>query len=162
MQVIVQKLTDAGLMRRACEMTFRGKSRMSLEKMYRCKHSPIRTQMFWIELLGIPTFASVHLVRHGTGVTHFVLSNREDRGGDSNANRWTPVNHGMLLNAEALQNMAYKRLCHQAHPEVRKIMKAIKVALAGGIDPALADTLVPLCEYRGGLCDEPKPCGRNR
>ena len=158
MNISIRKLTDDALMRRACEMTMRGQSKMTLETMYACKHSPIRTQLFWVEMHGIPTFASVHLVRHNVGVTHYVQSNREDRGGDENANRWTPVNHAMLINAEALQNLAYKRLCHKAHKDVRGIMRAIKEVLAVE-DRALADTLVPLCEWRNGLCSEPKPCG---
>lgn len=158
MQISINKLTDDALMRRACEMTMRGQSKMTLETMYACKHSPIRTQMFWIEMHGIPTFASVHFRTHGTGITHFVLSNREDRGGGENVDRWTPVNHAMLINAEALQNLAYKRLCQKAHKTVRGIMCAIKEVLAVE-DKALADTLVPLCEWRNGRCDEPNPCG---
>lgn len=160
MQVKIVKMTDESLMRRACEMTTRGQSRMTLGKMYACKHSPIRTQMFWIEMLDIPTFASTHFRTHGTGITHFVQSNREDRGGDPEAARWTPINHGMWLNAESLQNLAYKRLCGNAHDVVQSIMNAIKVHMFD-VDEHLARTLVPLCMWRGGLCDELKSCGRN-
>ena len=160
MQIKIVKLTDEALMRRACEMTTRGQSRMTLPKIYACKHSPIRTQMFWIEMLDIPTFASVHMVRHSVGVTHFVSSNREDRGGNGDADRHTPVSHAMLINAEALQNMAYKRLCGNAHVTVQRIMEEIKVQMFD-VDEHLALTLVPLCVWRGGLCDELKSCGRN-
>ena len=83
MEISIRKLTDEKLMQRACEMTMHGEtSNMTLEKIYKCEHSPIRTQMFWIEVLGIPSFASVHFVRHKIGVEHFVSTNREDRGGN--------------------------------------------------------------------------------
>lgn len=80
-EIIIKKLTDESVLRRACDMTRKPgmvPSQMTLEKIYRCEHSPIRTQQFWIELRGIETFVSVHLVRHNVGVTHFVESNRED------------------------------------------------------------------------------------
>lgn len=80
-EIIIEKLTDDRILRRACDMTRKAgmvPSQMTLEKIYRCEHSPIRTQQFWIELRGIETFVSVHLVRHNVGVSHFVESNRED------------------------------------------------------------------------------------
>lgn len=158
MEISIKKYTDEALMRRACEMTMHGaSSNMTLEKIYECEHSPMRTQMFWVEMLDIPTFASVHFVRHKIGVEHFVTSNREDRGGKEETDRWTPVNHGMLINAQALINMARKRLCYKAHHEVRKIMEEIVNSMYM-IDADLADRMVPDCEYRNG-CHELRPCG---
>ena len=107
----------------------------------------------------IPTFVSVHLVRHKIGVEHFVKSNRVDRGGDQNAGREAPVAHAMLINAQALINMARKRLCTQASLETRLVMQEIKTKLYE-VDPDLFRCLVPECEYRGGYCYEFKCCGR--
>ena len=158
MEIIVKKLTDEALMRRACEMTMRGvESKMTLDKIYQCEHSPMRTQMFWIEMLGIPSFVSVHFRTHSVGITHFVTSNREDRGGGENVDRWTPVNHGMLLNAQSLVNLARKRLCTKAHAETRKVMIKIRKQVLFE-DPDLFSYLLPECVYRGG-CFEPKSCG---
>ena len=158
MEVIVKKLTDESLMRRACEMTMHGKeSKMTLEDMYFCEHSPTRTQEYWIEIYGLPSFVSTHFVRHKTGVEHFIMTNRDDRGGDGAASRWAEVNHAMALNAQTLIFMARKRLCKQAHDAARKVMLAIVEAMKD-IDPALAEKLVPDCIYRGG-CFELRPCG---
>ena len=158
MEISIKKYTDEALMRRACEMTMHGtSSNMTLEKIYECEHSPIRTQMFWVEMLGIPTFASVHFTRHKIGVEHFVTSNREDRGGNEETDRWTPVNHGMFINAQALVNMARKRLCSKAHHEVRRIMEEIFKSMCL-LDIDLANHMVPECEYRNG-CHELRPCG---
>lgn len=158
--VSVHKLTNETLAQKACEMTMRGKkSSIGLAKLYKCEHSPIRTQLFWVEMRNIPTFVSVHLVRHKIGVEHFVMSNRDDRGGSDEVTRLAPVNHGMLVNAQALINMARKRLCVQAHKETVEVMKAIRQGVEA-CDAALAKTMVPECEYRGMVCHELRPCGR--
>ena len=159
MTVLVRKLTDESLMRRACEMTSKGKtSKMTLAKIYDCEHSPLRTQIFWVEMIGVASFISVHFVRHKVGVEHFVESNRDDRGGTDNVDRNTPVNHGMLVNAQALINMAKKRLCLKAHVEAVKAMQMI-VEGVRKVDPDLAMFMVPDCQYRRG-CHELRSCGK--
>ena len=160
MKVLVRKLTDESLMRRACEMTSKGKtSKITLAKIYACEHSPIRSQIFWIEMIDIPSFVSVHFVRHKIGVEHFVESNRDDRGGEDIVDRNTPVHHGMLINAQALINMARKRLCSKAHVEAVKVMEMIQEEVSK-VDPDLANHMVPECVYRGGVCHELKSCGK--
>lgn len=134
-------------------------SQMTLEKIYRCEHSPIRTQQFWVELRGIPTFVSVHLVRHKIGLDHFVESNRDDRGGagDDVVTRDSPVNHGMYVNAQALIAMGLKRLCYASHPKTVAIYMKLKKAMRK-VDPALSDAMVPACVYRNGFCPELREC----
>lgn len=160
MHVTISKLTDTTLMIRACEMTRHVGQRttgMTLAKMYRCEHSPIRTQLFWIELRGIPTFVSVHLVRHKIGVEHYVESNRDDRGGSETVTRDTPVNHGMLINAQAIIAISQKRLCYAAHRKTVAAWTRVKKAIAE-VDLALSRVMVPACVYRGGICPELKEC----
>lgn len=156
MQVTCAKLTNRTLMDRACSMTSGREAHVDMGRMYLAEHSPIRTQLFWIEMEGIPTFVSVHLVRHKIGVEHFVRSNREDRGGNGEATRMTPVNHAMLINAQALITMSRKRLCGKAHPMTREVMNHIKNAVRG-CDVALAEHMVRECEYRG-VCPELQSC----
>lgn len=160
--VKVTKLTDVGLLRAACAATMHGQggeSKASLRAMYETEHSPIRTQLFWIELHGIPSFVSTHLVRHHVGVDHFVSTNRDDRGGEGDEGRMTPVSHCMLVNAQALINMSRKRLCGKAHKLARDVMQQVKDCVAEA-DPDLAIFMVPECEYRGGVCHERTSCGR--
>lgn len=146
-------------MQRACASTLGTESSgITLEKIYRCEHSPMRTQLFWIEMKDIPTFVSVHFVRHKIGVEHFVQSKRYDRATYVEVpNRFTPVKHSMLINAEALITLSRKRLCRQASIETIAVMQAIKDAVAA-VDPDLATHMQPNCVYRNG-CPELKPCG---
>lgn len=158
MQVIVRKWTPDELMRLACSYTSGGASTMTSEKIYRCEHSPMRALIFSVEMIDIPTFVSVHLVRHTQGISHFVKSNRDDRGG-VDADRNTPINHLMILNSQALINMARKRLCYQAHEKTVEVMQMIKEAVEQ-IEPELSKRMVAECIYRGGYCHELKMCGK--
>lgn len=123
------------------------------------EHSPLRARWYLVRMEGIPTFVSVHLVRHKVGVEHFVSSNREDRGGDANADRMTPVNHVMLINAAALQAISRRRLCILAHEKTRIVWFQVVQAVRA-VDPEVADTCLPMCLYRGGYCHEAHGCGR--
>lgn len=72
--------------------------------------------------------------------------------------RYAPTDLSFIINAEALMNMAHKRLCSKASPETRELMAMIKHEIEV-VDPALARHLVPMCVYRGGICSEPNSCG---
>lgn len=158
MKIYVEKLTDERLLQKACAST-RGayESKATLRALYRSEHSPIRTQLFWIEMEGIPSFVSVHLVRHKHGVEHFVQSMRGESGP---VTRETPVLHSMLINAQALINMSRKRLCAKADPKTVSVWQEV-CKWVSEADPELAPFLVPECVYRGGVCHELKPCVRN-
>lgn len=205
--ISVEKLTDDSLMRKACEMTFLGKSGQSLLSMYKSEHSPVRTQLFWVEFNHIPLFVSTHILRHHVGSVPYQLTCRDDRNGGNvgfperiegvqgnvsnlmssingefkgvnseelyesiqddleylktNADRLTPVNLGLLLNAQSLIDMAKLRLCFQAHKTTIKIFKDLKEKIRE-VDPDLAEMMVVKCVYRNGLCGEPKCCGYNQ
>lgn len=213
MKVSVEKLTDVNLLRRANEFTTGNESKMSLAKAYRYGHSPIRTQMFWVELTDIPLFVASQMVRSHVGIQFFQRSKRTDRGGEdfktecdiiagdvflandryfaaketfgkaddgaenviqrlesvgwnikalpTKFDRYAPTDIAFICNAEALINMAHKRLCSKASKETREIFNLIKEAIVD-CDVDLANHLVPQCIYRGGICPEPKCCGFNK
>ncbi len=94
-------------------------------------------------------------------VEHFVLTNRDDRGGPGNkkVDRLSLINHSMLINAESLINMSKKRLCSQSSIETIQTMKLLRKEI-GIVDPILEKYLVPECVYRNGICSELKPCGQ--
>lgn len=82
MNIKVTKLTDVELLRRANSFTTGRDSHMTLAKAYRAGHSPIRTQLFWVECTDIPLFVASQLVRSHVGVQFFQRSKRTDRGGE--------------------------------------------------------------------------------
>lgn len=198
MNIKVTKLTDVELLRRANSFTTGHDSHMTLAKAYRAGHSPIRTQLFWVECTDIPLFVASQLVRSHVGVQFFQRSKRTDRGGEDfreachcisqellcsgavtdfkerqiqieerakwvddlpkRFDRYAPTDLAFIINAEALINMAHKRLCAKASKETRDLMTKIALGVAIA-DPALAPHLVPQCVYRGGICPEAKCCG---
>ena len=159
MKISASKLTTPDLARLACKYTMHSHadSAATLDRLYAMEHSPIRTQIFAVEMQGIPIFVSVHFVRHKVGVEHYIQTMRVDRGADEVANRLTPTNHLMIANAQALINMARKRLCHKASQETRAVMEKIRTAI-GGVDPSLGSVMVPECYYRGFICHERTMC----
>lgn len=161
MKINVHKVTDSYLLQRACWFTsgkFPTNTDKAMSELCKAEHSPIRTQLYWVEMFSIPTFVSVHLVRHHVGVQHFVQSNRDDlTKAQDIITRDTPINHAMLINAQGLIDMARKRLCGKAHTETKKVMRELK-EMVKALDPVLAGYMVRNCEYRKG-CPEKNPCG---
>jgi len=158
--VVVRALTDIDIMNEVAAATVHGKTVKAKPSFwYRSEHSPLRARMFLVKMFDIPTFVSVHLVRHNIGVTHYVSSNRDDRRPDVDAviDRDSPVTHFMVINAQSLIQISRKRLCLMASKETiavwTKVRKAIKE-----IDPDLASYMVPECAYRNGFCPEFKEC----
>lgn len=196
MQIVVKKLSlqdksPEEFAQEVCEMTFLGKSKIPLHRLYLSEHSPVRTQLFWITFKPIPLFIATHFIRHHVGSIPFQLTCRDDRKG-ANVNlktklsnlaslsaasgevdldmiddiyqttdRYTPVNLGILVNAQALIDMAKLRLCQQSHKETIYVFKKLVEALRE-VDSSLASVLVPKCVYRGGICGEPMACGWNK
>lgn len=131
-----------------------------IRKILHCQHSPIRCKWYWVEMIGIPYWVSVHLVRHKHGVEHFVSTQRTDRTGVSRDElpQNAPVNHAMHINAEALINISRKRMCGKASHETIGVWLSVYGAIQK-IDPIMAEFMQPECSYRGGVCHEMKSCG---
>lgn len=132
-------------------------------KLLKANHSPIRTLQFCFRLTDIPYWVSVHLCRH-VHATPFVSTQRNDRQAKydrGKAPQDSPVNMCWYMNAEELITIAHKRLCTQASKETRDIIRMICDKVVE-VNPEFKDLLVPLCAYRGGLCEEFNCCGLNK
>lgn len=202
--ISVEKITNVDLLRRANLFTTSKVSKMTLAQAYKYGHSPIRAQLFWVELTEIPLFVASQLVRSHVGVQFFQRSKRTDRGGEDfrvechdfgqrldliaenvdeglsekkadeltqtlgemenevkawslRFDRYAPTDLAVIINAEALINMAHKRLCNKASKETRDIIQGVCCEIER-CDPDLYKHLVPQCVFRG-VCPEPKSCG---
>ena len=128
--------------------------------MLKCKHSPIRTLMFTIEM-EIPYYVSNHFVRHKIGVEHYVQSQRNDRQSSYDRNlapQSAIVLHTMDINAEGLMNMSHRRLCCMADIVTRYVMTKICQEVLE-VNPEFENELIPMCEFLHE-CPEMKSCGR--
>ena len=131
------------------------------ESILNARHSPIRRLRFSFLMEDIPSWVSVHLVRH-VHAQPYVRSQRNDRQSDYDRNKApqdAPVNMIWDMNAEELMVIANKRLCMQASEETRAVVQEICNQVVA-FCPEFERFLVPMCEHQGGVCREMKPCGR--
>ena len=129
----------------------------------RAVHSPVRCLNFYIGIHDIPYWVAMHLVRH-VHATPFVSSQRNDRQDmydRTKAPQDALVDMDWYMNAEELMTIAHKRLCNQASKETREVVQEICLQVLEQC-PEFTGLLVPMCEYRNGLCTEFHPCGRYR
>lgn len=133
---------------------------MWMMKILEARHSPIRKLCFSFYLEDIPTWVSVHLVRH-VHAQPYVKSQRNDRQKDYDRNaarQDAPVNMIFDVNAEELCTIANKRLCMKASEETRQLVQMMCDAVIEKC-PEFKPVLVPACEYNG-VCHEMFPCGK--
>lgn len=131
-------------------------------KMLKANHSPVRTLQFCFRITNVPSWVATHLVRH-VHATPFVKTQRSDRnnGHDRGADRQdTPINMCWYMNAEELITIAHKRLCTQASAETREVIQKICDEVVK-VNPEFEGLFVPMCAWRGGVCDEFECCGLN-
>lgn len=125
----------------------------------KARHSPIRRLRFSFKLEGIPSWVSVHLVRH-IHAQPYVRSQRNDRQSNydrTKAPQDAPVDMIWDMNAEELMVIANKRLCNQASEKTREVVRLMCNEVLK-TNPEFKDFLVPMCAYVGE-CKEMYPCG---
>ena len=131
------------------------------ERILNAGHSPIRTLMFTVRITDAPYWVVMHLARHKVGVEHYVSSQRNDRQAayDRNAARQdAPVTYTFDINADALINVSHRRLCGKAAKETHELWAQVVEQIVKAC-PEFKSVLVPMCQYRGGVCHEMKGCG---
>lgn len=126
------------------------------------RHSPIRELHFVFRLIDIPYYVAMHLVRHHVGCQPYVMTQRNDRQKNYDrrkAPQDSPVTMMWSMNADALITIAQKRLCNQASPETRAVVKEM-CELVVDKCPEFKGLLKPACEWQGGVCHEIRPCAK--
>lgn len=126
----------------------------------RARHSPIRRLNFSILIENLPSYISVHFVRH-VHAQPYVKSQRNDRQTEydrEEAPQNAPVAMIWDFNAEEAQVIFNKRLCAQADKNTRAVAMKIRDAILAE-DNIYSEVFVPFCEFYG-CCKEMKPCGK--
>lgn len=120
------------------------------------EHSPIRDIIVKWRWRDMPHWVTVHWVRHKW--EKFVRTQRSDRTGIDRAKmpQDEPQTFIGEANSQHLIDTMRKRLCYTASPETRKYAEDFKAVLHG-VEPELANVLVPNCIYRCG-CPEMDGC----
>jgi hypothetical protein len=126
------------------------------------EHSPIRAFIVRINWKGISRRVAMHLVRHVHSLP-FVSSTRPDRFPGHKDDE--VVDMIQDFNAQALIDMARKRLCTLAYKDTRQVIEDVKYYLMTYSSPneaeleravrSLGRCMVPNCMYRSG-CPEGK------
>ena len=119
------------------------------------RHSPLRRLFFSFDLIGLPSYVSVHLVRH-VHAQPYVRSQRNDRQNEydrTKAPQDAPVNMIWDMTGEELVTIANKRLCNMADPFTQAIVRGC-CDLVKQACPEFEGELVPMCVRNGGVCYE--------
>lgn len=67
----------------------------------------------------------------------------------------------MKLTARAIKEISHYRMCGKAEATTRAFMQLFKDKLCE-VEPELAKEMMPMCQFRNGLCTEFNCCGFNK
>jgi len=131
------------------------------------EHSPIRVMQLRINMIGIPYYVAMHLVRHTEGVIPFVRSQRSDITNPVDYDRRkapqdSTVDYRPVLNPQSLINISRRRMCTRADIDTRKLWIKVRNAIENSPNlyvSEIAKVMMPDCAYRGFICHEIKSCG---
>ena len=170
MKIKIDKLTDFWLLKDAVDFVFGtniGTTYGSVERWYEAEHSPLRTQLFAIYAYDTPYSVCMQMRTHEkNGALFLIEPGRPDTGTERAKQqegdyRERPRNMFTLCNAQHLIDWSHKRLCAKAEDTTRRWFELLKSEMERR-DPLLARRMEPMCEYRGGICGEFKPCGKGK
>ena len=133
------------------------------ERMIKPRHSPVRELKFVFRFTNLPAYISTHFARH-IHARPYIQSQRNDRQSKYDrrkAPQDAPVTMIWSMEAEELMIVANKRLCKMASAETTAVVKAM-MELVEPLVPYMRGSLIPMCEYHGGVCYEAKGCGKCR
>lgn len=139
------------------------KSKMDRKKLFASNDSTLEIMEYWIFCRAPRSVAAqlrTHEKKHGS---YFWMGTaRPDRTdavqGEYSRDQIVPF--VMKLTARALKEIAHYRMCRKAEKPTRDFLDELKLKIAE-IEPYLADEMVPLCVFRGGICTEFQSC-KNR
>jgi hypothetical protein len=113
----------------------------------------------------VPSWVTVHLIRHHEGFQPFISSQRNDIQHEYDrrkAPQDTLINMRFSANAQAIINISRKRLCNKASKETKQLWHDFLKELET-VFPEIIPFCVPECVYRNGICPEVfGSCGYNK
>jgi hypothetical protein len=71
------------------------------------------------------------------------------------------VPFAMVFTARAIKEISHLRMCSKAEKATRTFMALLQMKLSY-VDKELAENMMPLCKYRGGICTELNSCKKTK
>lgn len=139
------------------------KSKMNKAKIFACNDSILEIPEYYA-VCKAPRSVAAQLRTHEKkhGVYFWMGTGRTDRTDriPGNYSREQIVPFVMKLTARAIKEISHYRMCSKAEKQTRDFMYAFQHELCN-IEPELAKEMMPMCQFRNGLCTEFNCCGRN-
>ena len=148
------------MLRRTMEHCWGVKSKMNKGKIFASNDSILEIPEYWC-FCQAPRSVAAQLRTHEKkhGMYFWMSTGRPDRPdavpGEYSREQIIPF--VMKLTARAIKEISHYRMCGKAEKPTRDFMSLFKAELCQ-IEPELAKQMMPLCEYRGGICTEFNSC----
>ena len=161
---IVKILQSDGLLAMTLEHCWGVKSKMNKEKIFACNDSILEIPEYWV-FAKAPRSVAAQLRTHEKkhGMYFWMETGRADRKdrAPGEYSREQMVSFVMKLTARAIKEMSHYRMCGKAEAPTRQFMQLFKEQLCA-VEPELAKEMMPMCQFRNGLCTEFNCCGFNK
>jgi hypothetical protein len=137
-------------------------SKMNKAKIFACNDSILEIPEYYA-FCTAPRSVAMQLRTHEkrNGMYAWLATGRPDRNDRATGeySREQEINFVMKLTARAIKEISHYRMCTKAESKTREFMRLFKQKLSV-IEPQLAEQMMPLCQYRGGICTEFNSCKR--
>ena len=152
------------LLRRTLRHCWGVESKMNKSKLFACSDSILEIPEYWAFCTAPRSVAAqlrTHEKKHG--MYFWMGTGRPDRAdrvpGEYSREQLVPF--VMKLTARAIKEISHYRMCAKTEKPTRDFMRLFQSELAK-VEPELAKEMMPLCEYRGGVCTEFNSCKKGR
>lgn len=151
------------MLRRVFKHCWGVESKMNKAKIFATNDSILEVFEYYV-FCTAPRSVAMQLRTHEKkhGMYFWMATARPDREDavKGDYSREQEVNFVMKLTARAIKEISHYRMCAKAEYPTREFMNVFKAELRK-IEPELAENMMPLCGYRGGICTEFNSC-KNR
>ena len=162
MKIEIRKIEESdSLLAMVIEHCWGVKSKMNKEKIFACNDSFLEVPQYWC-FCKAPRSVAAQLRTHSKkhGMYFWMATGRADRKdripGEYSRKQMVPF--VMKLTARAIKEISHYRMCGKAEAPTRKFMQLFKEQLCA-VEPELAKQMMPMCQFRNGLCTEFNCCG---
>lgn len=161
MKIEIIKVTQTDeLLKRTLQHCWGAKGNLPKRKLFACSDSINEIPEYWA-FCEAPRSVAAQLRTHEKkhGMYFWMGTGREDRPDaiPGEYSRKQNVPFVLKLTARAIKEISYYRMCNKAEEPTRKFMFLFQTELMD-IEPELAKQMMPMCQFRGGICTELNSC----